>query len=151
MLFNVARTHLPLLSYVLVGLVWIWALVQATWLKFAYAASRAANWYVGAFLLFALLKVLEYFQGPAVFLGDSWIETVLVLGASCCYIAGTCYFAGEWREFVQHSQGYEPPINYAWAILLGVYYFQYKLHEVYELQRVRLTELPHDEQKPRAS
>ncbi|HXS13616.1 MAG TPA: hypothetical protein VN734_12990 [Acidobacteriaceae bacterium] len=29
-----------------------------------------------------------------------------------------------------------PSVNYVWAIFFGAYYFQYKLHELYEEQRM---------------
>jgi hypothetical protein len=135
-LADLLRPHLAPLSYLLGLLILVWCLVQPAWLKFAYPTSRAVYWYASAFLVFAVLKTLELFQGPAAFLRDGWMGTMLVLAGACCYIAGACYFTGEWREFVQYSQGYELPMSYPWAILFGMYYFQYKLHDLYEDQRI---------------
>jgi hypothetical protein len=147
-LSNVLRTHVPELSYVLAGFVLLWTLIQPAWLKSVYQSSRAVYWYLSAFGLFASLEMLEHFEGPDAYLSRGWTGSLLVLAAGCCYVAATCYFAGEWRELMQYSERDDPGVNYAWAILLGAYYFQHKLHDLYEDQLRRSAKLTGS---PRAS
>ncbi|HEY4009103.1 MAG TPA: hypothetical protein VGM11_03050 [Acidobacteriaceae bacterium] len=136
-LSSLFRPHLAPLSYLLSGSLFLWSLVQPAWLRSVYPVSRAVYWYLAAYSVIALLNIFDFFHGPAVLLADSWIGTTLMLAGASCYIAGTCYFAGEWRQFVHDSQGYELPMSYLWAMFFSVYYFQYKLHDLREDQRIR--------------
>ncbi len=55
---------------------------------------------------------------------------VLELGG----FAGVLLLAYELKRYLRRTEGYEPTVSYVWAFLLSVFYFQYKLHELFEDQ-----------------
>jgi hypothetical protein len=129
-LANLCSGHLAPISLVLnIGLA-LWPVVQAGWLRKAFATSRAVYWIVASVVLALFID----FWVPGDLLGGSWWETTITLLVVCCYIAGVCFFVGDLKEYIEELETYHPQLSYVWAILFSTFYFQYKLHEIYEDQ-----------------
>ena len=121
-----------LLSIVTCGLfIWIWALVEASWLRKVQPTSKAVVLWSTAVLVNIVYVVLSVSQDPS----TKALATVFWLGGSVLWIVGSFSMKSSIEEHYNTAEPIGLELNGVMTFFFNVFYFQYHFTQINETRK----------------
>jgi hypothetical protein len=121
-----------LLAFVTCGLfVWVWAIVEASWVRKVQPASKGLILWSSAVVLNLIYVVLSVNQEPNVKL----LATLFWLGGSILWIAGSFSMKNSIEEHYNTAEPIGLDLNGVMTFFFNVFYFQYHFTQINETRR----------------
>jgi hypothetical protein len=121
-----------LLAFVTCGLfVWVWAIVEASWVRKVQPASKGLILWSSAVVLNLIYVVLSVNQEPNVKL----LATLFWLGGSILWIAGSFSMKNSIEEHYNAAEPIGLDLNGVMTFFFNVFYFQYHFTQINETRR----------------
>ena len=121
-----------LLSIVTCGLfIWIWALVEASWLRKVQPTSKAVVLWSTAVLVNIVYVVLSVSQDPS----TKALATVFWLGGSVLWIVGSFSMKNSIEEHYNTAEPIGLELNGVMTFFFNVFYFQYHFTQINETRK----------------
>ena len=116
---------------------WIWAFVQAAWVKKVDPKSKALIYYAVSIGLFTLMFANAFFQGLSGGAGDSASTLFLIgrLGGGIMWLVSAFHMRSSIEEHFNSQEPIGLSLNGVMTFFFSIYYFQYHFTQINEMKR----------------
>lgn len=134
---------LILLGVVTCGLFgWVWACIQAAWVKKVQPESKGLLLYslaVGSFVLMFATGAFEGFQGETNTSANAALFLLFRLGGAILWIVASFNLRNSIEEHFNSAEPIGLSLNGVMTFFFSIYYFQYHFTQINEMKRRQMT------------